>query len=500
MSENENIKSDNQSAAPAEESMKEIRARVALEFAKALAKQTVYEPNKSASRTTQVYSLYTKEQILQWLKNPASNEANLRKASCYLYMSSLPYQRLIDWYAGLLLWAYVISPLAFDSGKVKADQFRKQYVKISQQIENMNVKEEMGKALTAVLREGVFYGIIWSDNTSFFMQKINPDYCTITAISDGGFLYSIDMSRFKEEQLPYYPPEFTTMWNTYQSTGEKYQEVPPEISFCLKADPSVAEYSVPPFAAVLPSLYTIANIESLQESAEELQNYKLLSLEMELDDEGIPLMEWDMAMQYYQHIANALPPQVGAALCPFPIKEHNFEKSAGVADVDTVSRALSNFWATAGSPSVLHGISNNTAGVTSLHIKGETALVYKIMYQAERLINRRLKLQGGSVKFKLTFLPVTVYNQDEMANMYKAAASFGVGVSFYAATIGVPQNDLEGLAYLENDVLGLPKILRPLSNAYTGGADGEAGRPAKKDGDLTADGEGTRASGANDNR
>lgn len=178
-----------------------VEYTAALEFAKALAKQRIYDPNSTSSKSKTTFTKYTKDNILMWLKDPATNENSLREASVYLYSWSMHYKRLVDWNSGLLLWPYVITPLNFDASKVKSEAFRKQYINISNKLEQMNLGKEMRKATKVALREGIFYGICWSDKNSFFIQRLNPKNCKLTSYCDGTFLFSYDMSQIKEKDL-----------------------------------------------------------------------------------------------------------------------------------------------------------------------------------------------------------------------------------------------------------------------------------------------------------
>ena len=129
--------------------------------------------------------------------------------------------------------------------------------------------------------------------------------------------------------------------------------------------------------------------------------------------------------------------------------------------------------------------------------------MFAFMNQAERVINRLLKNLSGTVKFKLTFLPTTVFNQEEQVKLYKEAATLGIpgARSAYAASIGIHQAALSGLAYLESETMEIDSWT-PLTSGYTGGVEsaGEGGRPAVDDTQLDDAGEATRASGANENR
>ena len=473
-----------------------------LAFAKT-ARNSIWNVEDQSTKTTPRYTRYSKEDLLNYMQTPSTNEANIRNASIYMYDASTQYKRLIQYYAFLLDWSYIIAPLNYDPAKVKQDAFKKAYYKVVHQLENMNIRHEMRKAMQIVLKEGILYGAIWQSNNSFFIQRINPDYCVLTAISDGTWIYSVDMSKISEKALPLYPPEFTTMYNTYKNGGNKYQEVPESISFCIKADETSALYSLPPLASTLPMLYDIETYKALQETATEIANYKLLAMKIDTDEKGIPLLDWDLAMKYYRQLCGELPPFVGATVSPMKMESYEFDKSQGINDVDTVARAEEQFWRSSGTSILLHGSTeSDTAGVLNLSIKSDEEIMYGLQSQVERVFNRILKGMSGTVKFKIHFLPVTLYNRGDQAGLYKEAATLGIpgAKSAYAATVGIPQTDLLGMNFIEMDLLDMGS-LSPLTSGYTvsGNSGDEGGRPKLDDTELTAEGEATRDKGSNDN-
>ena len=416
----------------------------------------------------------------------------------------MQYQRLILYYSGLYTGAYVISPLGFDASKASKNKeaYRKNYQKTSEFVEMLDIRGQMRGQIAIALRDGAFYGVKRSDKSSCFIQAIDPDICKITSICNGTFLYSVDMSQLGSK-LEFYPDEFTKMFNEYQRTGQKWQEVPSEICWCLKGDESVVNYSLPPFAAVMPSLYSIASTEDLQETASEIQNYKLVAGEVPVDKDGQPLMDYDMYLKYYNHLEANLGDNVGLAISPFKLSAIDFDQANGVSSVDNISKSVANFWASAGTSGLLHGISNDTSGVTKLAIKNDETYILGIVKQFERVVNRMLKTQfASSNRFKITILPVTVFNEEEYTKRYKEAASFGLGKSYYAATIGIPQHDIASLNFLENEFIGF-NDLTPMKSSFQTGSDdsqNEPGRPQTDDTNLQPAGEATRDGDTNANR
>lgn len=467
-------------------------------FARELMRQATYDPNKSGSKKNHSYPLKYKEDVLSWLQNPSSttSEKSLRDASNYMYLSSMHYNRLLNYYAGLYTGAYVIAPLAFNQNDISSN-FEKQYYRVKKSLELMNIPHIMRFVTLVALRDGAFYGVTISDNNSSMILKIDPDYCRITAICDNSYLYEVDMTKISRN-LEFYPQVFTDMYLKYIETGERWQEVPIDISVCIKADETIPDYSIPPFAGVIPSLYTIANEEALQETASELRNYKMLSGQIPLDEKGNQLIPDDIVQQYYAHIASALDDRVGLALSPFKLESVSFENNASVNNLNTLSDAVANFWSTAGTSGLLHGRENDTSGVTQLAIKNDETYVIGIIQQFERVINRHLKTNfSGSQKFKISILPITVFNRGELIKYYKEAASFGIGKSYYAAAVGVPQIDIAGMDYIERNFVPFDN-LTPLKNSYT--TSGDVGRPQEDLSELGDAGMETRDNDTNANR
>lgn len=479
----------------------------AQQFAKALAQQVIHDPSgKTSRRATRTYSgsTYTRETIDGFLESPSTSEKSLRDASIFLYQTNSRYRNLLNYYANLPCWIYVVTPLNYNPDKVKAETFRKQYQKVMGILESMGVVKHMREVTLAALREGVYYGAIWGgDGSSFVLQKLDPDNCQIVSIGDGGvFQFTYDMSKVKEADLAtHYPPEFMDMWDEYRRSGNQHQVVPPEISVCVKADPSIVEYSVPPFAAVMPYVYSIKNAEEQADTSSEMSNYKLIAGKIETDDDGVPVLDYATAMQYYAHIANNVGDRVGVAVTPFDLKSYDFEQSGTTAQVDIVSRATDNFFASAGTTALLHGAKNTTAGVTKLAIRPDESFAFGFMYQCEKVINRFLKTLSGTVKFKTRFLDVSIFNREEMLSKYKEAMNYGMGKLEYMACLGIPQHDILGKNYIETGVLDLDNILTPVKTAATQSADNDgAGRPEETDAEIDDEGEATRDNDSNANR
>ena len=469
------------------------------EFAKALTRQVVFNPSQRIGASP-TFSKYSRDQIIKWLQNPESNERSLRNASIYLYLSSMHYQRLLAYYAGLPLWQYVLFPKILGNDR-NIDAIKKQYFKVADTVKAMSIPQTGLIIATSVLRDGVFFGVRWLGKGASFIQRLNPDICKIAYIQEGTPLFKVDMSKISEAQLEFYPEEFRSMFNASKAGGNaKWQEVPSEISVCVKFDLSTIEYSIPPFAAVLPGLYKIADAEDRHDVSADQKNIKMIFGKAPLKEDGSPAMEWDVFLQYYMHLANQLPDGIGFGASPFNIEAIDFNKSGVTGEIDDIARTTDNFWSSAGTSPILHGASNSAAGSMKLVIKSDESFIETIVKQIERVVNAYLETEiGGKVVFNIQILPTTIFNLDEYISRYKEGATLGIGKLFYMAALGISQIDFDGMNFIEKEVLNLDENLRPLKSAYNTGSS-DAGRPEKNEEDLTPAGEATRDGDTNADR
>ena len=467
------------------------------EFAKAFTRLIVFNPSKTTTNA-QTYQKYNREQILRWLQNPANNEKNLRNASIYFYLSSMHYQRLIAYYAKLPLWQYVIYPKVYDP-TVKIDNVKKQYYKVAEILKAMSIPQVGSIIATTVLRDGIYFGVRHLGRGGCYIQRLNPDICRIAYIQEGVPLFKVDMSKIPKDQLEFYPPQFERMYSAYEKEGQKWQDVPEDISVCIKFDLSTIEYSIPPFAAILPGLYKISDAEDRHDVSANQRNIKMIFATAPIKEDGSPAMDFDLFVKYYQHLANQLPEEIGLGASPFKMEAVDFYKNT-TADIDDVARTTSNFWASAGTSPLLHGTVSETAGTMKLAIKSDESFVSDIVAQIERAINAYLELEvGGKIIFNIKILPTTIFNIDEYVARYKEGATLGIGKLYYMAALDIPQADFEGINIIENQVLELDKKLTPLKSSYNSGSD-KSGRPQKKDEDLQETGENTKETDQNENR
>lgn len=457
-------------------------------------KQIVREQTKLLAPKASSLGKYNLEQILKYLSDPANNETNLQKASRALYNLSPHYRRLVDYFANLLTWSYIVTPLNYDDTKSTQNKaFARNYRKAVGFCERLNVQNTMFTIMLDVVREGIYFGVLWERRESVHIQKFSPENCKIQYISEGAYSFAYDMSKVSESTLNAYPPQFADMLAAYKAGANKWQVVPEEIAVCLKADFSNVEYAIPMFAAAMVELFNIQDARTLQNVSSILRNYKMLAGKIPVDGDGNPVIPKKLIDEYYNAIKNVVGDRIGIAFTPFDLEAIEFQKQDDGFEQGAIKTAVNNFWQSAGTSGLLHGMSDKTTGTTKLALKNDEALLLPLMGQAERLINRLLGYRTTGVRFKITFLPITAYNREEYVKQYKESATYGIGKLMYCAALGIPQSELLAMASVE-DMIQLDKFLKPLISSHTisGSSDNEGGRPPLKDDELSDEGEKSR--------
>lgn len=451
------------------------------------------------------FSSFPKERVVNALQNPQKNEQLLKNLSNFLYVISPHYRRLCNYYAEMPTFDYYIEPYKLNTSKVNIKTFKKAYDKTLQLLDNMDIKHEMLRCLQVVFREGIFYGYEHSTDDSYFIQKLDSDYCRISGIEDGVFVFQFNFGYFEfdESRLDNFAPEFQSMYNKYknsrQSRGKdkedlQWQELPSDRSICIKADESIL-FPFPPFVGVLLDIYEIEDYKKLKKAKSEMQNIAILSGTVPTNDKSNAANDFkidlDTAVAFGNKIIEQLPEQVGFILSVYDDMKL-FKLDDDKVGTDKVEEAIRNFWSAAGVSKNLFADNSDTDAALKQSIIADEQSVFAILRQIERWINRKLKFESGKYKFKINILDITRFNKKEKVAEELKAAQFGLPNRIrLASSMGISQSSIESMKFLE-DLLDIPHSWIPLSSSHTSSevdspTAGEKGRPKSDSKDTKTD-------------
>lgn len=453
------------------------------------------------------FSLYSKDDIQKYLSDPYRYEKQLRKAVIYIYGASSHFRRLIQYFVGLSDLSYIVEPYKIDPRKANKKMTNNNYRKVLNMLSSMSIKTQFPKILTVCLREDVYYCTTWITSDSITFQQLPSDYCAISSIEGNVPNVTFDFSYFdaRKDLLANYPAEFTTKYNQYKKSKRlRWVELDSPTSFAIKCNTDIMDYAIPPFAGLLREIFDLEDYKQLKMTKEAIENYAMIAMKLPMDDDGGWGIDLDKAREFWMNLDSVLPEEVGSILTPMDLSKISFEKS-NTGDTDTVTDAEQNLFTAAGVSSLLFNNEKASANALLLSIKNDQEITYGIVKSIQDAVNRLIQAQSYGKNFTVNFLDVSTYNRKEVGDAYLKAATYGLPtVSAYAASQGIGQAELDGMSFLENEVLGIHELFKPLISSTqmsseqqeeSNGAIDEGGAPTKDIGDLTDSGEQSREDG-----
>jgi hypothetical protein len=465
----------------------------------------LFDPEKIPTRTT---SIYSRENLRSYLRNPATdaNNKNLRKLSAYLYTVSHVYRRMIQFKAHQInckTWsAYPIVSMIED---VDEESILKEYERTVNIVKAMHMETQIYKVMLQAWKSGVSYGFTYGDpegEGSFYIHLLDPDYCKVSCVSYDqgvlGFLFDMSFFRGNEESLEYYDEIFTTLYNEYKRDNIKWKQLPLEKTICIKIDPDNLDYSIPPLSGLMEQVISLTDLQAAQDEIDSLQNYKMvwgklntISGSKNINDFEIDL---DLALAFMKKINDALPDNVGYGLSPLDLDTIEF-KDNDASDTNVLSKAYSNLIEANGSIILNSNKISNSASF-KLALKAECEDAMAPTTQLNAWLKFYLKYNYNIETIVAEYSDISPYFMDDEIEKYTKLAGFGLPIKTELAAMvrANPQKSM-GMNYLEQNLLklGTENWINPLVSTNTQSSiDSEDGAPTKNEGDLTDEGEASR--------
>lgn len=460
------------------------------------------------------FYLYNRDKIALFLKDPYRNQKQLRDAVIYMYGASSHFRRLVQYFVSLSDLAYVVSPYKIDTTTANKKSVGRNYRRVLNLLTGMDIKNSFEKILTVCFREDVFYGTIRETTDSSIIQQLPSDYCQISTIEDNVLNVTFDFSYFDAypDLLGLYPEEFAVKYRLYKThkVDMRWQELDSPNSFAIKCNKDILSYALPPLIGLMRELYDLEDLKGLRMSREEIENFALLVMNLELGDNGEWRIDYNKAKEFFHNLDSELPEEIGAVLSPMPIEKIGFERTHPES-IDTIAQAEQELFTAAGVSSLLFNNPKASSNSLLLSIKADQQMTYSVVKSLECMLNRFIRRHSYGKYFRVSFLDVSIFTRKEVGDAYLRAATYGLPtLSYYMASQGISQDEIDCLNFLEDGVLELKERLKPLlssatmssgSGTSTGTTDPNdpdrgPGRPQSDIGDLSDEGERSRERGA----
>lgn len=457
------------------------------------------DPKKVDSRK---YTVFNKDVLRGYMKNPASSYKKLVELSRFLYTRSNQYRKILHYNASMIKASYrSIVPVVDQTKKnISDEKIMKDYWATCKLMNRSDWDAEVYKMNLIAWREDVSFGVYYSDDSGVFILPLSYEYCKVDSFyPDGTLGFCFDCSYFDshKELAEFWGEPFTSMYNAYlaDKVNGRWQHVDDDRTYVIKVGLEDPTLPLPPYIALFNSVINLCDTEDLQATKDEADVYKLLSFEMEPkgDEPNDFTVDVNTAIEYFDKACGDLPDYVGAILSPLKINPITF-KDDQASDINIIERATKTLYNSSGGAQILNSSSiSTTIGWTSALIADEEYAAALIRPQVENNLNRLLQSEKSTM-CRIKLLPVSPYTKSTYKDQLIKDAQYGLPVKLALNALnGYSEIETVSMARLEKilDVNNL--FIVPRSANTTSGNNQEAGRPSiDNPADLTDAGDASR--------
>lgn len=504
-------------------------------------------------------SAASESELAKALVDPKNSEETLQRYSQSFEVTSMIYKRLLSYLSNILAFDVTYTSNA-KPDDYKTPKYKKDSEVVDSFLEKFNYKYEFSIAIREMLRNDAYFGVFRDTGDAFVLQELPSDYCKITGKWHGGFLFSFNMDWFALPgvDINMYPPFFKKKYNEIwgKNTGtSKYNpslgaemrgksswlywvDVPVDLGVCFKLTPEIAT-RLPFFTPLFSDLVLQPLIRNLQKAINGAVANKMLIGEVPMNNRDVKATIKDAIAVSPEILAKFLAllksvigdfVKVGAA----PLT--NIRGVEFKAENEMYDSYLGTMLATTGVNSNLVFTSNikpNTIE-TQLSLNVDELMMEALYPQFDAFMTYQINTRTRNFKFRTVFEGTNFYLNRGIRHT-NAMALFDKGIILpqkIAASLGMKPSELrkqmeESKANGFMDMITPPSfeqqkqmaditqkavmeqqkqqgemnqaamIAKQEAAGATGSSGGSAGRPKKKDSELSEEGATTRAQGTN---
>lgn len=447
----------------------------------------------------------------------------LRLISDFFYAASGIYQTVCNYFAFLYRYDWYIYPENV-SNNAKPDKVIEEYTKILGYLDRSYIKKLCGEIALKVVKYGCYYGYLVESSNSIQVQELPPEYCRTRFSVAGVPAIEFNMAFFDEKftdvgyrmkVLKMFPEEFQKGYALYKSgklgPDDEYLSWEPEFrrtyGWYLLDPACTVKFNIngsdlPIFINALPAILDLDAAQELDRKKQMQKLLKILVQKLPMDKNGDLIFDVDEARDIHNTAVAMLRRAVGvdvittfADVQSIDISDKN--TSTSTDDLEKVERTVYNAL----------GVSRNlfnTDGNLSLEksILDDESTMRNLLLQFDVFFDKIVMKKSTNKKFnfRLCMLETTQYNYKDMSKYYKELTANGQSKFMPMVALGHAQSSVFNLAYFENEILDLPRLMiPPLMSSTMNGEDvlgtreksnqsnsqntseGQVGRPQKPD-------------------
>lgn len=433
---------------------------------KDLSVKSLEEMNKKFYRPRQIGNV----QLVNLLRSPYDNVDKLQDISQQMAESNGILKEFINYKALILTNDHYIYPT--DAFKYKdKDSLVKDELKVANYLETFNAKHLIHWCTKRVLQNGEVYIYKNVTRNGVLMQEIPTKVCKIISLDEYGiFRYGVDMSKIAQEEVEYYPDEIKKGYKKFQGKGKKGKDFIGD--FYIVGESGVAfqlnqweSKGLPYYMHLFKSLLNLEDAENLDNTSNELDNYKLLFQKALTDTDGKMLMDVDTVSLYHESVKSNTPKGIGVITSPMDVKPIALGDGK-LKNYEHVNNLKKGVYDNAGIASDLFNGNAKTKESVLLSSIIDTLVPLEIQTMIERYLNFELMLKFKRGKWRVQFLPTSYYNRHDEIKLERENLAVYGSKKKYLAVQGFTPLESINILYAE-EMLELQEQMKPMQTAHT---------------------------------
>jgi hypothetical protein len=449
------------------------------------------DPLWSTGNTTTTKA-YTEDEIKTMLKNPYLNYKKLQIASEYLLANNSNYENIVDYFANIMTFDYILYP---NETNVKKTTLKNRLKDSAKTISKINLESVFPHMLKQSILYGESYWYDLSDSENTIIVEIPRDVCVLSHIDDDNlWRYYVDLALIKSTNLYELPEELITAYKKWIENGKPkgkrkekgFEHLPQsyyEVSnkgFAIFVHMRKKAHDYPLLAHMFVDLLTLGEDKTYFNSYTKDDAVKTVHQKVPIDEEsGLPLMEKEVIGAYHDSAKEAVGRNISVITTPFDVQGITLDSNKS-ASINLVEHDLKLIQSNSGiSETIFNANTTNGLGYST---KADASRMYPLLYFFTNFVNFKIKLQ----KFAVKFLRINIFNQEEMHEQYRTDLLSGGSRQLFMCSCGVDLYSYINTLEME-DKLGFDDMLEPKLNASQANSESlnDNGRPQKNEGDKS---------------
>lgn len=415
---------------------------------------------------------YDKEDIIRIVNegNPIERAA----LSEFFFATNGLYKRIILHYATFLTYSWILVPYPKDKmgkGDISEKKTAASYYSAADFCTTFQIDRKCALFAKDILIKGAYYGLIHDEGDTVVIQDLPFDYCRsrfknahdVDIVEfNMAFFDTIRDEALRKEILDTYPKIIFKAYRKYKfHNGPKWIFLPAEMGIYF----SYFEER-PFFLDLIPLLDDLDDYKDIDKERNMQALKRILVQQVPLD--GMQLVfEPEEAEAMHEGALDMMSNNKDVDVLTTYNKVELLDMSSDDDEKTEIEDIQNLIYSSAGLSKELF-FSTTEAGL-AYSVNNDLAMMMILGQRFAHFFTALLnyKFENKKVKFRLLILPISYYNSAEYTSRAKELAAFGYPFLTPILSTGLDQTNLAALKDLENELLELDEVLKPLQSAYT---------------------------------